>query len=99
MDLDINSSQLSLRSLSYHQTIMNNTTTNNNHISSSSPRIHQSYFCRLKKTLTKNFCCHQTRLSSSCLKCFRYFIPTKHKCECQIIIFLLFSLEYIRASR
>jgi hypothetical protein len=69
MDLDINCSQLSLRSSFNHQTTMNN-------------NIPQSYFDRIKKTFTKNFCCHGIILSSSsCFKCFRYFIPTKTKCE------------------
>jgi len=76
MDLDINCSQLSLRSLSYHQTTMNNN--NNNHTT------HQSYIRRIKKNFTKTFSCHGIGLSSSCFKCFRYFIPTKHKCECQV---------------
>jgi len=77
----MNCSQLSLHSLSYHPTTINN----NNSITPEYSSL--SYIRRIKKTFTKNFCCHQTRLSSSCLKCFRYFIPTKHKCECQNISF------------
>ena len=71
MDLDIHCSQLSLRSSSYQQPIPTD------QYSSSLD------LCRLKKF----FCCHQMKFSSSCLNCFRYFIPKKHKRECHIQLF------------
>ncbi|CAF0988743.1 unnamed protein product [Adineta steineri] len=70
--MDIHCSQLSLRSSTCPPTITNN---NHHRFSSSS----SSYFYRIRKNLTKNFCCHGTRISSLCLECFRYCIPRKYQ--------------------
>jgi hypothetical protein len=93
MDLDIHCSQSSLRSSSYYPTTIY---TDTEQYTSS------SYFRRIKKNFKKNFCCHRTRLSSSCLKCFRYFVPTKYKCECQFFFSLyvteVFNLRHMQVG-
>ena len=94
MDITLHCSQLSLRSITYPPL------PSTNHVHASPPNC----FHRMKKTLTKYFCCHQREFSSSsssssssCWKCFRYILPSKNPCEFIICLLLLelFPLEHI----